>query len=228
MYDMLTIISKLIFGKDNFALGLVTALGILVAFIYNLKQKQNNLYGTFLMFLLLVTTLTRMVYGRHLESIYLISVHTIIIVLFSALLYLILKKQTILILLSLLILFFLNMPKWNLQKPINDLQDNLSMTDFERIAQIIKKDQSEESFNVMMESQKDNRAMPLRYFLTLYNVPVLDVEKYAEAKELYLIIMRRDSDLKTFSMWEYNSFGSNQVVKRWDINKTYIMYKLGK
>jgi hypothetical protein len=188
------------------------------------KKKQQNLYSNFLLFLVFVVFLVSIIYGRHLESTYLIVMQTAALVFFATILFFILKRYVLILLACILVI---NIPNWNWQNPMHPLQDGLLMSDFDTAANIITKDSSAKKINVAMEAQKDNRAMPLRYFLFLYNQPVLDYDNYQGADTLYFIT-RRDSIPPDFSMWEHTSFGPKKEVTKWKINEAYTMFKLEK
>jgi hypothetical protein len=226
LYDVPVIISKLFYGMTNLWLGIATALYMMFGVGYIIKKKENNLYLNFLLYSVVMALIISLLYGRHLESIYIISIHTALLVIFSAVTFFLFKKRLLLFLFLLLIVLF-NAPQWNLQKPMQDLQDGLLMSDFQKAARLIQKNDMKAKINVAMDAQRDNRAMPLRYFLLLDNIPVLNYDNYKDADTLYFIV-RKTKNLKDSKLWEYKSFGPSEVVNAWDINDQYIMYKLKK
>lgn len=225
--DLPVIISSLFYGKGVFWLGSITILFMTLTAGLFVKKKFNNVYFNFLLFLITISFIVSLLYGRHLESIYLITIHTTLIIIFAAMISFILRKKYLMILLLLIIILVLNMPNWNLQKQMHDLQDGLSMSDFDKSAMIIKNDNTKAQINVAMEAQRDNRAMPLRYFLFLYKIPVLNFDNYSNAMYLYIIV-RNNRALRNINLWELRSFGSNKVIKTWKINDQYAMYKIQK
>ena len=78
-----------------------------------------------------------------------------------------------------------------------------------------------------MHAQGDNRAMPLRYMLTVVGEKPTDYENYSNNTHLYFIAQKRDN-LKKITMWEYTSFGASYPMKKWEINDQYMLYKLAK
>jgi hypothetical protein len=69
--------------------------------------------------------------------------------------------------------------------------------------------------------------MPLRYLLNLINEKPLDYEYYGEAQFLYFILPKNEAPEKQ-TMWEYTSFGSSKVLRKWSLNENYFLYLLGK
>ncbi|EKE15093.1 MAG: hypothetical protein ACD_12C00148G0001 [uncultured bacterium] len=78
-----------------------------------------------------------------------------------------------------------------------------------------------------MHAQGDNRAMPLRYMLSLTNEKPFDFEHYGEAEILYFIIPKSET-LQKQTMWEYTSFGGTKILNKWQINSVFDIYKVGK
>lgn len=224
--DVPTIISKLVYGFNNFWLGVITILYMTFGIGFIFKKKSSNIYLNFLLFLVAITLMISLIYGRHLESIYIIVIHTTLLVIFATVTLFIFKKQYLVVLLLSLILF-LNIPNWNLYKPMQDLQDGILMSDFKKASLLIQHDSMKSKINVAMDAERDNRAMPLRYFLFLNNTPVLSYEDYGNADDLYFIV-RKSKNLQDITIWEYKSFGPNEIIKTWNINDQYVMYKLKK
>lgn len=225
--DVPLTLSKLLYGIENFWLGLLSVLFMIHGTILILKKKSGNIFFNFLLYLVANAILISILYGRHLESIYLIAIQTTLIIIFAFVSLFVFKKNYLMILFMLSLLLFLNIPSWNLHKKMHYLQDGLFMTDFEKAASIIWNDNSRSIINVSMDAQRDNRAMPLRYFLFLKNIPFLSYEDYENANELYFIV-RKNKDLKDIKIWEFKAFGSSKVIEKWNINDQYIMYKLSK
>ncbi len=86
------------------------------------------------------------------------------------------------------------------------------------------------SYNITQDTQQDNRAMPLRYLLSLENTVMqpLPVEDYGSNTELFLIA-KRGMDLSKIRTWEVQSFGSKFTVTRRNvINDSYELFYLKK
>lgn len=225
--DIPVIVSKLLYGVANIWIGWATILFMIITGIVYIKHKENTTYYNFILFLIGIVLIVSLLYGKHLESYYLITIHTSIRIFFAAFVVYILGKRTVLLGVFLLIMLLVNMPYWNVQKPIHDLQDGLAMRDFDKAAQIIREDNGSVTFNVAMDAQRDNRAIPLRYFLTLYDVPVMHYDDYGSAPYLYFIA-GTDKPLSEITVWEYTSFGSDDIVTSWILNDEYTLYKLTK
>ena len=86
------------------------------------------------------------------------------------------------------------------------------------------------TYNVTQDAQQDNRAMPLRYFLSLDKsvMQPLPVEEYGSNIELFLIV-KRGVDPSKIRTWEVRSFGNKYIiVKRSNINDSYELLYLRK
>jgi len=214
----------LLFGKQ-FIPGLIgfgaMALSTIILFI---KKRVTRLSVFIVLFILVF--LTGFVYGRIMHDHYLISFHTSLILLFAFMIVYLFKEKNILIIISCLILVIINFSSWNLTKEKHPLQSGLNMKDFKTAALIINRDKRE-GYNVAMHAQGDNRAMPLRYMLSLIGEQPLDYEHYGEAQCLYFILPKKEK-VEEQTMWEYKSFGSSEIINKWEITKDYLMYKLVK
>ncbi len=214
----------LLFGKQ-LVLGMVGFVIIAASTINSFIKKQTKPLSVFI-FLFVLVFLTGFVYGRTMHDHYLISFHTSLIFLFALMVINLFKKKDFFIIATCLILAAINFNSWNLTKEKHPLQNGLNMADFKKSASIIKKD-GDGVYNVAMHAQGDNRAIPLRYMLSWIGEKPLDYEHYGEAQTLYFIIPKNEK-LEQQTMWEYKSFGSSKVIKKWDITKSYFMYKLCK
>lgn len=213
----------LTFG-NQFALGALGFVAIAASTVSAFLKKQVKHISIFIWLFFLVL-FTGLIYGRTMHDHYIISFHASIIILLALAIVSVFKGKSLPILICCLILFAVNFPAWNLLAAKHPLQRGLNMTDFKKAAEIIKKDEKG-VYNVAMHAQGDNRAMPLRYFLTLTDEKPLDYEHYGEADTLYFIIPNSES-LQKQTMWEYISFGSSRVLNKWQLNKDYVIYKLG-
>lgn len=226
LHDFPIITSQVFYGSADFWLGTITLFLMALGSGIILINKNTNRSFNFLLFLVANVVCISLFYGRHLESIYVITLHTALLVIFATMIVFFFKNRLSILLLLTLILF-LNAPYWNLQKSMNDLQDGLIMSDFQKAALIIQHDNPSPNSNVAMDAQRDNRAMPLRYFLFLYNIPVLNYDNYSKANTLYFI-ERKTKNLTESNIWEYTSFGPSKVIHTWNINDEYVLYKLKK
>ncbi len=212
-------ISELLFG------GYFIAIAIIVYIIKSLfitKGKETKPY----VLLFLCVFIVSLIYGKPLERHYIIVFHTPLILLFSLAIFNSAKGNMKIIILFMLLLLILNSSRWNLEKENHPIQKGMAIGDFRKTAKIINEDKKN-IYNVAMHTQGDNRAMPLRYMLLLLNDQPLDYEHYGEANELYFIIPRNEN-IKDQTMWEYTSFSSSNVVNKWEINKSYFLYKKAK
>lgn len=215
---------RLLFGKQ-FVIGLIGFVLIIASTVIMFVKKRVKSLSVFILLFILVF-LTGFVYGRTMHDHYIISFHTSLIFLFALIIVNFFKEKNIFIIAVCFVLIMINFSSWNLTKEKHPLQNGLNMADFKNAASIISKDKKE-VYNVAMHSQGDNRAMPLRYMLSLIGEQPLDYEHYGEAETLYFIAPKREG-LRKQTMWEYTSFGPSQIIKKWDLNKDYFLYKIGK
>jgi hypothetical protein len=218
--------SRLLFG-NNFIMGIVGCIIVAcVAVQSHTKKFMAEKYFSVFLLLFLITLAIGALYGGYMQMHYIIALHTALI-LFTALgIYHVAGKHMYLLLLVGGIFLLVNASQWNLHKTVHPLQDGLSIRDFKKAASIIRED-TKGTYNVAMHAQGDNRAMPLRYTLTVLGESPLHYDTYGDADTLYFIVPN-DEKLDDQTMWEYTSFGPSFVIGRWKINDGYILYKLGK
>ncbi|MFA5770760.1 MAG: glycosyltransferase family 39 protein [Patescibacteria group bacterium] len=214
----------ILFG-NQFIAGLLGFVLVIVSTVLSAVKKQVK-YISILVFLLFLVFLTGLVYGRAMPNHYIISFHTSLIILFALMIHEIFKGKNIYIILFCLILLVINFPSLNLTKKMHPIQRGLNISDFKKASSIIDHDRKG-VYNVAMHAQGDNRAMPLRYMLSLANESPLDYEHYGEAEILYFIIPKTET-LKRQVMWEYTSFGGSKVVSKWSLNNDFNIYKVAK
>jgi len=220
------ITAKLILGY-HFYLGLLGFIGILFFSFYSYiqnKKIQSNLRLFSILFILVF--IVGLVYGGVMQTHYVIAFHTSLIILAAFIIDRLFEKNNAALLVFCGLLIFVNASAWNIDKEKHPLQKGLAISDFKYAASIIHKN-NKEKYNVGMHAQGDNRAMPLRYALNLLNETPVHYDNYRDIDSLYFIV-RKDEPITSLKMWEYTSFGPSRVVKRWDINYEYFLYKLGK
>jgi len=214
----------ILFG-NRFAAGIIGFITIMIStLMIKIKKKAKHLSVFLLLFILVF--LIGAVYNRTMHDHYIISFHTSLIILLALFLVIFFKEKTLPIVVCCLILMIFNFSGWNLTQEKHPLQKGLNILDFKKAGAIIKEDKKG-VYNIAMHSQGDNRAMPLRYMLSLANEHPLDYEHYGEAQFLYFILPKNES-LEKQTMWEYTSFGPSKVVKKWNLNKDYLIYLLAK
>lgn len=217
---------KILFG-NNYIFGAFSLLLTIVSLIFIfIKNKINKKNLTIYFFLFVTVFITGMIYGGKIQTHYIISYHSALIILFALIVDNLLKENKTNIILLCVLLLLVNAPFWNLDKKMHPLQDGLSIADFKKTAYIIKND-DKNRYNVAMHAQGDNRAMPLRYALAFIKEKPMDYTNYSDAENLYFLI-RKNEELNKLTIWEYVSFGSSAVVNKWSINELYFLYKLGK
>lgn len=217
--------SSLMFG-NVYVLGLIGFLTILGTTIYAyLKKKRSYENVAILLILFLIVEAVSLLYGRRLETHYVVSFHTSLFLLASLTLEYFSKSRYFL--LGAATLFFVvNLFAWNLTQARHPVQDGLNIRDFTSAARIIK-EEGQKNYNVAMDAQGDNRAMPLRYMLSFLGERPQTYEDYAGAETLFFIA-EKTKPLRQMRMWEYTSFSPKKVEEKWEINDQYVLYLLGK
>ncbi|MBI4004970.1 glycosyltransferase family 39 protein [Candidatus Roizmanbacteria bacterium] len=211
----------------NFSIGIVIMVLTACTTGYLYKHgKANKQTMSVLLTLFALVFAIGVIYGRIMQSHYIISFHIPIIILVSLTAYTVLKGKILFLILVGTILLFVNIPAWNINNRMHPLQDGLSIRDFKTAARLIQKD-TKSNYNVGMHAQGDNRAMPLRYTLTLLSEKPESYEDYASSEILYFLV-KKNEPITNLKMWEYTSFGPSTVVQSWDINDSYFLYKLRK
>lgn len=95
----------------------------------------------------------------------------------------------------------------------------------EKTARIISNDIKDETFNVAMVVNTQNRGIPLRYFLNNWGKTPLSYENYSGAELLY-VLAEPGINLDEMTMWEIVSFGPFQIDKIWPIQNDFLLYRL--
>lgn len=221
------IIGHLIFG-NNIILGSLGAIA-LPFYFYGVLKKDEKLririipIGIVFLFVFIVALL----YGRYMQLHYVISFHTAFLILCSVVIYDLLRGNKILLIGLGVVFMLVNAHAWNLQLDKHYDQDGLNINDFQKAAEIIAQDKPEDTYNVAMHAQGDNRAMPLRYTLLLEGMHPEPYENYSAIGILYFI-SRKDDPIEKQVMWEYTAFGPSKQMKRWEVNSQYMLYRLEK
>lgn len=212
---------------NNYVAGIIGSI-VLTGFTITAYRKElvKRQYLNMFVFLFLIVFFIGLIFGRKMQTHYVISLHTSLILFFAIGMNYLLKEKKIFIAIMCGLLLIVNSYSWNFKKDMHPVQRGLNIPDFKKAAQIIRNDKKN-TYNVAMHAQGDNRAMPLRYTLNLANETFLPYEDYGGAQHLYFIIPKKEQ-IKDQKMWEYTSFGPSQVVYRWDLNKNYFLYKLNK
>lgn len=163
-------------------------------------------------------------YGKPLTTHYAISIQVPLLLLVSWGLYELLGQRTDKLLIVAALLFFINLPAYHWFERSNPLQDGITPADFTYAADIIHEDAKPAAYNVGMDAQQDNRAMPLRYVLDTMGDHPLPVESYGQATILYFIVPthKNDTDVR---VWEFESFGAKELVQSWKLNEQYELKK---
>jgi len=217
--------TQILFG-NVYLLGTVGFLLIFATCIFLFFKKRKEYSWLSLFFLLfLIIEIISLVYGRKLQTHYVISFHVPLISMSAIALNHWLKNKYLL-LIGLIAILILNATSWNTHLDRHPVQDGLNIADFKYAAALIKENKNGD-YNVAMDAEGDNRAMPLRYMLKIMNEHPMTYEDYGGVDTLYFI-GEKNKPLSKMNMWEYASFGPSTVSQKWAINNQYYLYKLTK
>jgi glucan phosphoethanolaminetransferase (alkaline phosphatase superfamily) len=220
------ITGKLIFGQSL----IWGALGFAVILYSSIQTYLKNALKKMIVFpfllLFIIVSLIGFLYGGFMQTHYVIAFHTSLIILFAMVMSQDVKRNPLVLSAICFLYFIININAMNLHQKKHPLQDGLSIKDFIYAASLIQSDKKG-SYNVGMHAQGDNRAMPLRYMLKLLNETPEPYENYGDIESLYFLV-KKNEPITSLKMWEYSSFGKSHVVKKWDVNDEYFLYKLEK
>lgn len=220
-------IISLLFDSGNKFFGFILG-SILVPANYLLyKTRKYHPSYKLLISLFVVVFGVSLLYGHDLKNHYIISYQIPLIILLSSAIYYLSLKARLFTFFLLVLILIKALPSYNLSENMHPLQQGLGPSDFKNASEIISTDCVNQKFNVAMLAQRDNRAMPLRYFLHLNKVEPLSVENYSQAEVLY-VILPVGIDPSQLKIWEYLSYGGNNISHTWFINSKYNLFKLTK
>ena len=216
-----------IIGNNNIFMGLLFFLmiGIYLGNTFH-SYKKNHIHILLFLLLFFIVTIIGAIYGKRLESHYVISFHTSLIIFFSATMISLLRKNKLIIGVFVFCIMLINIPSWGIAAEKHPVQDGLSIKDFTYAASLIH-DDNKQQYNVAMHAQGDNRAMPLRYTLLLLDDHPQHYDTYTNIAQLYFIVPK-DEGIQQQTMWEYTAFGPSRIANIWNINEEYYLYKLEK
>jgi len=230
LFQFLTSISQIL-GYRSVFLG--TVLIVVIIFSYFLYCKKQSKINSIYTWSFLALSASLVVYSGTIQSHYLIGIQPVL-VLFIAFFVTSLKesRKYIFILSIFLIASTLINVSENYKLPKE--QDGFGLLD-QRVAVVKIKDElrkikSDIKWNLTQDLQQDNRAMPIRYLLSLEKnlAQPLSVEDYSSNDYLFLVV-KSNKKLSRVNTWEYKSFGSQyKVVNKHEIGNIVTMYLLVK
>ncbi len=213
LYQFFTSVSQLL-GYEDIFLGGATILVILFAFVLYAKKHKSilNIYN--FSFLSLLASLT--LYRGIIQSHYLIGILPVLVLMLAYFVTSVkLKERYILVLSMLLVISAL--ANVNKHFEIPDEQDGFGLASQRKALEVIKRElvhmSQNSKWNITQDLQRDNRAMPLRYLLSLDDslVQPLAVDNYKDNQ--YLVVLSKQSKpLDKISTWEFTSFGKDYTI----------------
>lgn len=218
------------FGINSGAMGIATILLVSLLFMrQKFELRSKRLFVTSIIPLLFCLTF----YKGPLQSHYLIGFLGVFIIVFSSVVARILPTRIIILAGIVYVCLFVYSQSKLFIIPV--AQDGFGLIDQRHAAMIISEQRSTAgsmhlSWNITQDVQRDNRAMPLRYLLSLDSslTQPLSVEDYLSNQELFVIAPTKKR-VDTIDTWEVRSFGTHyKVVSKVPVNKTLSVIHLRK
>ena len=215
-------VSQLI-GSQNLLVGI--SIFVIVIFGIALISKSLKHKMNIFTFSLLALLVSLVIYKGTVQTHYIIGIYIIMIISIAIVIGRAIKRtKYAYVPLAILLLWILYQTHANFEVPRE--QDRFGQLD-QRYAATLIISQVEEftrtdttiKWNVTQDLQKDNRAMPIRYILSLTTVlQPLDFTQYPQAEYLFVIKKKSKNyiDIKT---WEVSAFVSRKPIASWPINK---------
>ena len=108
--------------------------------------------------------------------------------------------------------------------------NNVNLQGAKQIAMIIANDVSQNNFqnkfNIANIVDGNTRAIYYRYFLNVIGQKPMNVEAYPEAKILYVISDKGDSETINYSVWEIESFRPKKISQKWNTDYQVKIYRI--
>lgn len=230
LFQFFTSVSQLLGYKDTFLGGtiILVTLFACILFIRNYKSIWN-IYS--LSFLSLLVSLS--LYRGIIQSHYIIGFLPILVLMLAYFVTSVKLKRGYIFSLSLILVMSV-LVNVNTQLKIPEEQDSFGLASQRKAVEIIKSEVAKmgenAKWNITQDLQRDNRAMPIRYMLSLDEnmTQPLAVENYHENDHL-IIVMNSNKKLLDVRTWEFVSFGKDyKILSSKVISKSTIIYTLGK
>lgn len=106
-----------------------------------------------------------------------------------------------------------------------DMPKDFNYKKLEQTGDIVLADNPSD-FNIVNKLSGDTRFYPLRYLLTIQGRVPMEVDKYPDAKTLY-VVTDQESILND-SVWEISSFKPRNIENSWNLGENIKLLKLGK
>jgi len=218
----------LAFGKIvGFPYATAGILAIVITVWFLFKSQRTQTYRL-LLFSFFATIVSILLYRDYIQTHYIIGFHIFVLITSACMITLFGKYER-------LLLPFIVVICWVILLRSNTFaiapeHDGLSLLDQRMIAQQIVTHVPADLWNLSQDAQQDNRAMPIRYLISLYPQikQPLPVENYSANKYLY-VVYKTNKPLSKIRTWEVQSFGKSYVeIIKTKINNTYSLSLLMK
>jgi hypothetical protein len=194
------------------------AVGFLPLIIFDVRNHFYNLST----FLLVLQNKSGPFTGFHFNTFYLLSVFPFVVFALSVALDKIHKKQQH--------LAYVLLGAYVLCSPVSIIQipkQNLSYPTLQKLASLIEADKPKD-YNIVDQLTQDNRAMALRYLVTVHGYTPLGIDQYPYAKTIYVYASLPLETLLKDPVWEIRSFLPYDHVEKRSLETSIFLYKLSK
>jgi hypothetical protein len=116
---------------------------------------------------------------------------------------------------------------WTLFFSLPAPKQDLSYSQLQKLTAVIKTDKPK-NYNIVDQISNDNRAMALRYFLTVQGFPPEAVDKYPNAETLYIYSKLPLETLLKNPIWEIRSFLPYEEISTKQVDRDMYLYILNK
>jgi 4-amino-4-deoxy-L-arabinose transferase-like glycosyltransferase len=204
---------------------------VIILFLCFRVMKKDIDVRLRLVFLISLSALfvSLILYKGVLQNHYLIGLMMIFVVTISSIVARIFSSRALVFLSTIYVICFFMFQRGLFIVPAD--QDGLGLADERVTASLISHwKKTNISWNITQDAQRDNRAMPLRYLISLdKSLPQpLPVEDYQSNKELFVVVPH-GKKIRDISTWEVQAFGSDyRIIRSAVINPKYSLYYLRK
>ena len=218
--QLFTSISQIL-GYKDVLLGVVVLLTVIFA-CFTFIRKQNYLWNIFSL-CFLACTLSLIIYKGTIQNHYLIGIQPVIVLMLAYFVTTVKTNKTYILLVSFFVIVasLSNVSK-NFDVPPE--QDGFDLKSQWKAVLLVENEieklADNTEWNITQDLQQDNRAMPLRYMISLNKSlsQPLPYDDYS-SNNILAVLKRKDKPLDKITTWEYISFGRNyKVIKSYDIN----------
>ncbi len=216
--------------KINRRSTLMTLVGFIVGFSPIILFELRNHFYNLTTFILTLQHGTSLTFHSVLPQFYFISLIPFFLFLLSLFIVRITTNKNMLVLVGICFIVYTYISLATiLPVPTHgyDMVPGWNVPALEKTASIIQS-QHPKQFNIVDQLTNDNRAMSLRYVLTVDDVVPMAVDQYPSATTLFVYTRLSVHTILTSNVWEIHSAQPMHLVKSWPIQNGIYLYELQK